>query len=79
MGDEVGAADVEVGEVGRVALVDVVVCLEEGVARGGDAVVEEGALGEVLGALEDLVDEGVEDAELVRTVLLATVPGGRVK
>lgn len=61
-----GAADVEVGKVGRVALVDVVVGLEERGARRRDAVVEEGALRERLGAAQDVVDEGVEDADLRR-------------
>jgi hypothetical protein len=64
VGDQVRAADVQVGKVGRVALVDVVVGLEERGARGGDAVVEEGALGEGLGPAEDVVNEGVEDADL---------------
>ena len=59
-----GAADVEVGEVGRVGLVDVVICFEEGGAGGGDAVMEEGALGEGFGAAQDVVDEGVEDSDL---------------
>lgn len=40
-GHALGAGDVEVGEVGRVALVQVVVGLEDGVVRGRDGVVEE--------------------------------------
>lgn len=63
--DGVAAGDVEVGKVGRVALVDVVVGFQEGGARGGDAVVEEGALGEGFGAFEDVVEERVEDADLL--------------
>lgn len=41
--DEVGARDVEVGEVGRVRLVEVVVAFPERGARGGDGGAEEGS------------------------------------
>jgi hypothetical protein len=44
--------------------VHVIVGFEEGGAGAGDGVVEEGALGEFLVGLDDVVDPGVEDADL---------------
>lgn len=67
MGDEVGAGHVEVGEVGAVGLVEVVVRLEQGVAGRGYAVVEEGAGRERAAGAEGVEDEGVEDAGLYET------------
>ena len=65
VGDEMGTADVHIGEIGGVALVHVVVGLEEGGAAGSDRVVEESALGEVTVGPDDVVDEGVEHADLL--------------
>lgn len=66
VGDEVGAGDVEVGEVGGVGLVEVVVDLEEGCVRRGDDGLEEGLGGEVGGfAHPGVVEDRVEDAILV--------------
>ena len=62
--DEVGARDVEIGEVGAVALVHIVVGLEQGVSRRGDAVMEQGAGRQFRPRDDRVVDEGVEDTEL---------------
>lgn len=64
MGDQVRTGHVEVGEVGRVGLVHVVVSLEEVGARRRDAVVKEGAVWERGPSPEDMVEEGMEDASL---------------
>ena len=59
-----GAGDVEVGEVGAVGFVQVVVAVVGGVEGGGDHGGEEVAGGAVLLLEEDLVDEAFEDAPL---------------
>lgn len=63
--DEVGSRDIEVGEVGRVGLVQVVVDLEDGRVRGSDDGLEE-RIGAVLRGLAQrhVVENGVEDAIL---------------
>lgn len=61
VGDEVGSRDVEVGEVGRVGLVEVVVDLEEGRVSGGDDGLEEELRADCLGFAQNaVVEEGVE-------------------
>lgn len=69
--DEMCSGDVEVGKVGRVRLVEVIVDLEKGGMAGRDDGLEEGIGTEFRGlAQESVVDKGVEDAvlELVSTI-----------
>lgn len=69
--DEVCSGDIEVGKVGRVGLVEVIVDLEKGRMAGRDDGLEEGIGTEFWRlAQESVVDKGVEDAvlELVSAV-----------
>lgn len=63
-GDEVRARDVEVGEVGRVRLVQVVVAFGERGTGGRDERLEEGVRGERRRLEVELVDEAAEEADL---------------
>lgn len=61
---ESGTADVKIGEVGRVALVEVVVAFGDGVVRSSDNRSEEMRLCELSGLEVELPDEVLEDTEL---------------
>ena len=63
-GEEVGAADVHVGKVGRVGLVHVEVDFEHGRVGLRDDGLEESVRGYRRGLEEDLVPVGFEEAEL---------------
>lgn len=66
--DEVGARDVEVGEVGRVGLVQVVVALDERRAGRRDDGLEEGARRQRRRLQVELVEEAAEEADLEELV-----------
>jgi len=57
-------ADIEIGKVGRVALVHVVIGVEDGIPARRHAEVEEGLLRERLAPADELVEERMEDADL---------------
>lgn len=64
MSDQVGTRNVDIGKVGRVGLVEVVVGFEERGTRGGNAVMKEGALRKSLWAARKVENEGMEDPNL---------------
>lgn len=73
------AADVEVGEVGAVGFVEVVVAFEEGGAGGGDEGAEEGGGAEVGGEADaggaEVGEEAGEEADLEGVLILVGVMG----
>ncbi|KAH6604616.1 hypothetical protein Trco_006323 [Trichoderma cornu-damae] len=77
VGAQVGSRNVQVGEVGRVRLVDVVVNLQQGRLGFGDHGLEEGARPEARRLAEDdVVEHGVEDA-ILRIIESAGQPRAR--